>query len=145
MKESYEIIADSRMIFFEFVSEGEKGPVVKQVKYEKIDPAGIYNLSFGDKDHTSGEVDDNVVTNNGDKQKVLTTVAVTVISFLDKYPNACIYATGSSKARTRLYRMNIVNNLKDIVELFTIYGLKNDNWEKFVKGVDYDAFLLRRK
>lgn len=145
MKGSYEIIADSEMVFFEFISEGKKGQVVKQVKYEKIDPIGIYNLSFGDKDHTSGEVDDNIVTDNGDKQKVLATVAITVIAFLNKYPDACIYATGSNKTRTRLYRINIANNLSDIMKLFTVYGLKNGNWQKFVKGVDYEAFLLTRK
>jgi hypothetical protein len=63
----------------------------------------LYNLAFGDKDHSTGEIDDKVISNNGDSEKVLATVVATVYAFTDKYPETWIYATGSTKARTRLY------------------------------------------
>ncbi len=46
------------------------------------------NLGFGDKDLQTGEVDDTVISDNGDSQKVLATVAATVYAFTDKYPEA---------------------------------------------------------
>ena len=106
---------------------------------------GFYNLGFGDKDHKTGEIDDTIITDNGDSQKILATVAYTVYSFTDKYPNSWIYAKGSTKARTRLYRMGISNNLDFIVQDFEIHGLKNDSWFKFERNVDYEAFLIKRK
>ncbi|WP_419800733.1 DUF6934 family protein [Mucilaginibacter sp.] len=66
--------------------------------------------------------------------------------FTEKYPKAWILATGSTSVRTRLYRMGITNNLAEISEDFTIYGYnKKENWEEFVVGEDYEAFLLTKK
>jgi hypothetical protein len=76
---------------------------------------------------------------------VLATVAATVYAFLDKYPNVWIYATGSNKTRTRLYRMGIANNLAEILNDFEIYRLKEGEWQEFEKKIEYEAFLLRRK
>jgi hypothetical protein len=64
---------------------------------------------------------------------VLATVAATVYAFLDKYPNVWIYATGSNKSRTRLYRMGITNNLEEILKDFEVYGLIQGEWQKFEK------------
>ncbi len=42
--------------------------------------------------------------------------------------------------------MGITNNLAEISEDFTIYGYnKKENWEEFVVGEDYEAFLLTKK
>ena len=81
-----------------------------------------------------------VITNNGDSQVVLATVASTVYAFTDKNPDAWIYARGSNNARTRLYR--ITNNLLEITKDFEVYGLKDDQWHAFRKDIDYKAFLI---
>lgn len=47
--------------------------------------------------------------------------------------------------RTRLYRMGLTNNLTEISKDFHIYGLKGDNWEEFIVGEDYEAFMATRK
>lgn len=141
----YELKSVKNLMTFEFISEGPKGQITKLVQYSKISPKGIYNIGFGDKDFNTGGIDDTVITNNGDSRKVLTTVAATVYLFLNKYPNASIYAIGSNKARTRLYRIGITNNLSEIKNDFELYGLKDEKWEAFNKQVEYDAFLLRRK
>lgn len=141
----YQIEVDEKHTVYEFVSIGPKGDVHKIVKYSETNLKNLYNLGFGDKNSETNEVDDLVVTNNGDSQKVLSTVAATVYHFTDKYPDASIIATGSTKARTRLYQMGISNNLEAIVKDFTVYGLKAKKWEPFNKKTAYEAFLVKRK
>ena len=130
---------------FEFVSKGRKGNVTKVVRYSEINVKGFYNLGFGDKDPITGFLSDLSVTNNGDSQKVLATVAATLYAFTDKHPNATVIATGSTQARTRLYRMGITNNLNAIEKDFVVFGLTETNWELFRKNITYGAFLVRRK
>jgi len=55
-----------------FKSVGTQGVVNKMIVFQKI--AGTrYNLSFGD--FKNGRIDDEVITNNGDLIKVISTVA----------------------------------------------------------------------
>ena len=74
----YELRAESSLTIFEFVSRGPKGQITKLVQYSETIFPNLYNLGFGDKDQTSGKIDDKVVTNNGDSHKVLATVAATL-------------------------------------------------------------------
>ena len=78
-------------------------------------------------------------------RKWITTVAATLYAFTDTYPEATVIATGSTQARTRLYRMGISNNIKAIEKDFIILGLVENNWEIFQKNITYGAFLVRRK
>jgi hypothetical protein len=130
---------------FEFTSERSKGSINKIVKYTETSTQGIYNLGFGDKIDDSDDFDDNVISNNEDSGRVLATVAGTVYIFTDKYPNAYVYATGSSPSRTRLYKMGISKHLEEIEEDFQVFGFINDSLEKFRKNRNYHAFLLTRK
>jgi hypothetical protein len=42
--------------------------------------------------------------------------------------------------------MGLSNNLVEIADDFLVYGLTPaQNWEEFVAGEDYEAFLVRRK
>lgn len=45
----------------------------------------------------TGEIDDTVISNNGDSEKVLATVVTTLYAFIYKHQNAMVYATGSTK------------------------------------------------
>jgi hypothetical protein len=132
---------------FTFVSEGPKGNIKKVVQYTRTGTENIYNLGFGDYDEKTKSINDRSITNNGDSLKVLATVASTVYAFIEKHPNALIFATGSTIVRTRLYRMGITNNLVEIREDFKIYGLttKTNLWEEFIIGEDYEAFLITKK
>lgn len=141
----YELKAEKSLMVFEFISEGTKGEIPKLIKYSETNLKDMYNLAFGDKNSETGEIDDKVVSNNGDSEKVLATVVATVYAFSDKYPDSWIFATGSTKARTRLYRMGITRYIDEIKNDFEIYGLKENEWEVFQKEVEYDAFLVRRK
>ena len=105
----------------------------------------FYNLAFGDRDPITGEIDDKVVSNNGDMEKVLATIVAAVYSFTDRFPEAWIYAEGSTPARTRLYRINIVKYLSVINEDFDLRCLLNGEWEEFNPSVDYQGFVVKRK
>lgn len=99
--DKYEIETEVNSTYFEFVSKGTQGSIVKVIKYSKIfEDQEIYNLGFGDKNLTSGELDDRVISNNGDTDKVLATVASTLHEFFNEHPNAIVYSKGSSPSRS---------------------------------------------
>lgn len=132
---------------YEFFSQGPKGGVKKAVFYQKMQKtkASLYVLSFGDWNERFNRIDDRAVTNNGDRQKILATVAATVVHFTIEKPEACIFAVGSTLARTRLYQMGIAANLTLIRSLFEVEGLYRNTWESFQHGHNYSAFLLKPK
>jgi hypothetical protein len=144
-QDKYQLKSSKSLTVFEFISEGPKGRIKKIVQLSETNLKDFYNLGFGDKNEDSEEIDDTIITNNGDSQKVLETVAATVYAFTEKNPNAWIYATGSNKGRTRLYRIGIANYIKEIKKDFEVYGLKEDKWVEFKNGVEYAAFLVKRK
>lgn len=130
---------------FEFVSEGINGKISKLVLFSETYLHNFYNLGFGDKDESTGEIDDEVVTNNGDSEKVLATVASTLYTFTDKFPVAMVFATGSTKARTRLYRIGISNNVEEIEKDLEVFWLIDKDWQAFQKQTEFEAFLVKRK
>jgi hypothetical protein len=141
----YEYVTESEAELFKFTSEGIKGNIKKLVVYSQMLQKDIYNLAFGDYDEETNSINDTVITNNNDSQKVLATVASTLYVFTEKHPNVWVYAAGSNAARTRLYRIGIATNLEEIVEDFEVYGLSGDTWQEFKKGNEYEAFLVKRK
>lgn len=143
--EHYEVRFDEPFTSFQFVGEGRKGRIRKSVQ---LSPMGgnLYNLALGDVDAQTGQVDDLVVTDNGDDEKVLATVVEIVYRFCDRFPWARIYATGSTPARTRLYRMGINKHYRLAVEDFFILGQRpDDEREPFQKDGDYQAFIGIKK
>jgi hypothetical protein len=141
----YEYLTEGNAELYKFTSVGPNGEIKKLVVYSPMLEDDIYNLAFGDYNETTDLIDDKVATNNDDSQKVLATVASTLYVFTDKHPNIWIYATGSTEARTRLYRIGITSNLEAIEPDFQIFGLHNDEWIEFEKGINYTAFLVKRK
>jgi hypothetical protein len=140
----YPVEASASFSEFEFYSEGPKGRIKKRVKFIPFgNGSGVYNLAFGDV-APNGEIDDLSITNNNDSQKVLATVAHTAYDFFENHLNSFIYATGSTKARTRLYRMGITNNLAEITTDFIVYGFCENGWEAFEKRKEYEAFLIKK-
>ncbi|MDY0078766.1 MAG: hypothetical protein RBR87_15970 [Bacteroidales bacterium] len=115
------------------------------MRYQLTNLKGVYNLAFGDKDHSTGDINDTVISNNGDSEKVLASVVATVYAFTDRYPDAWIYATGSTKSRTRLYQIGIAKFFSEVEEDFEVLGERNNDWEVFRKSVSYEGFLVRRK
>ncbi len=141
----YELSTEKSLLAFKFVSKGPKGQITKLIRYTETSVKNTYNLGFGDYDAETDDINDTVITNNGDSKKVLKTVAATVYSFTHHYPKAKVFAIGSTLARTRLYRIGISNNLTEISKDFIVLGLKDNEWHKFKSGEEYEAFLIERK
>ena len=143
--DKYELQAGDKLLTYEFLSEGPKGKIEKLIQFTLVNENNLYNLAFGDKDPVSGMIDDQVVTDNGDREKVLATVVAAVYAFTDYFSFAWVYATGSTASRTRLYRMGINKYFELIEDDFEIFGQLQGEWERYLKAVEYEAFAVRRK
>lgn len=141
----YEYFTESEAKLFKFSSEGPKGKIKKLVVYSQMLETDIYNLAFGDYDEETDSINDTVISNNNDSQKVLATVVSTLYVFTNKHPDFWVYATGSTPVRTRFYRIGITLNLEEILADFEVFGLSDETWHEFEKGNEYEAFLVKRK
>jgi hypothetical protein len=97
----YPIIMSGDPCVYVFLSEGPRGKIKKGIQYSQIGK-NLFNLSFGDWSDGIHELSDSSRSNNGDRDKVLVTVAYTALSFTEAFPKAQIFITGSTAARTRL-------------------------------------------
>lgn len=122
----YVAVADSTHKTFEFLSEGPNGTIRKIVRYQLLGE-GIFNLAFGDWDYGKEKLEDKARSNNLDRDKVLATVAFTVLHFLEYHPGNVILIEGSTQARTRLYQMQIKSALQWISQLVNVKGLLTEN------------------
>jgi hypothetical protein len=149
--DKYDCLADPQYRSFTFQSIGPNGIIKKIVNYKPIPDSFltygrlVVNLGFGDWDEVEGKVDDVIVSDNRDRDKILATVAATIIAFTDMHGTLPIYAEGSSPGRTRLYQMGINAHLKEVESLFWVYGFKDGEWMMFQSGTNYEAFLVVRK
>lgn len=129
---------------FDFVSTGKKGNILKRIEFMPTNIPDFYNLAFGDIDKT-GEIDDYSVSDNGDRNKILATVAYAVELYLNKYPERWIYFKGSTSERTRLYRMALGLNLKELSLKFEIYAEQIDGIVPFKKNIEIIGLFIRKK
>jgi hypothetical protein len=143
--EKYPLKAESDLTFFEFISEGPNGLIRKVIQFQKTNELNLYNLAFGDKHPETGEIDDLSISNNEDSDKVLATVVAALYAFFNKHPTAFVYATGSTRARTRLYRIGITRFYQEIIQDFYLYGQVGDDFYEFEIGENYIGFLVERK
>lgn len=132
-----------------FYSTGPKGKIRKLIDYELVegDVEGIprFNLSFSDWDYDTQTASDMAVSNNGDRDKVLATIAYTIVDFTRKEKDRVIIIEGSTPPRTRLYQMAINAHYDEVSSLFFIQGRIADEWETFNTDKNYEAFSIIRK
>jgi hypothetical protein len=143
--DKYTLTASPDFQSFRFYSVGSKGRIQKVVQFQEMLGTDYFNLAFGDLDLTSGEFDDLSKSNNGDSEKVLATVVTALYNFLEKYPNATVYAKGSTPVRTRLYRMGIFKFYNEDELGISVFGELEHGFEPFHAGQDYLGFLVRKK
>jgi hypothetical protein len=133
---------------FVFKSIGPKGEIEIVVQFEKTLDENIIHLSFGNK-LLDGGLDDYVRNSNNDRDIILATVASAVYEYTKTYPDKIVVFSGSTEARTRLYRMAITINLDELNNSFDVYGLKLIGLqvclEEFKKGKSYIGFGVKRK
>lgn len=139
----YEIQRSLHDEVYSFVSEAKKGRIKKRVQFDLMQ-AGMYNLGFGDWEDGDSGFDDFAVTDNGDIETVLSTVIRIAIEFLSQNPSITVHLTGSTPARTRLYRIIISNRYDAIRSDFSVWGYFNGRFHPFEKNVNYEAFLISK-
>ena len=132
--------------YFEFLSGGVNGNIVKVIKITPFrNQEGIYNLGFWDKNLETDGLDDKVITNNGDIDKVLSTVAFTIYEFFDEFPDALVYLSGFIDSRTRLYQINISKFIDLITKDFDVLGELENGFERYKKNDNYLEFVKKQK
>jgi hypothetical protein len=136
----YVAVADATHKMYEFLSEGPQGAIRKVVQYLLLYDS-TYSLGFGDWNEERQRVEDSVRSNNMDRDKVLVTVAVTVLDFLKHHPGTTVLLEGSSQARTRLYQMQIKSAWYWISQLLYVEG----KWEFLRLDGNYGAFAVKNK
>ncbi len=143
----YPHLTNATFLDFEFESDGPNGKIKKVVRYSPQNANGhtYFNLAFGDWNESTGVIDDSVISNNLDRDRILATVASTVLEFTSHFPDVPVYAQGSNATKTRLYQMGISANWAEIEPILLVFGFYKGKWELFHKNVNYEAFLARRK
>ena len=143
----YKYSTTDTFLNFEFESAGPKGRIKKVVRYSPYNVKGVtyFNVGFGDLNEETGKIDDLTITDNKDRDRILATIAATVLEFTYHFPDVMVYAQGSTPARTRLYQMGIAANWAEIDRVLQVFGFANDEWHLFEKNINYDAFLVLRK
>lgn len=132
-----------------FYSSGKSGDFELRMlitrKKGSLDIKGL-NLGFGVWNEETRDIDDGIETKNGDMQQILATVAKRALEFLSRYPEAEIFAKGSTASRTRLYQMEIAKIINEVPDGLRIEGLISKiGFVDFRKGINFDAFLLSAK
>lgn len=145
-QDSYPFAKEPEIFYYEFFSEGPNGKIRKVVQFQQVSGSvEVYNLGFGDFNADFGEIDDLSVSNNQDTQKVLVTVARTVVDFMQQHPKSIVLARGSTPARTRLYQMGISQFWTEIENTFEVKGFKDGGWQPYIRGKNFDAFFIVKK
>ncbi len=86
----------------------------------------VYNLGFGNLE-TNGEtteVNDKSTDNNTDASKVLNTVFACMCHFLKQEADAKVVFFGNTEHKHILYKQKVSTNLKELIEVFNVYGGK---------------------
>lgn len=150
----YDLYRNTDTTIFEFKSIGTNGEITKVIVFNATQTEEIYNLAFGDLIYNEVQkkyiLDDSTITDNGDRNIILATVARSVYIFTEKYPEKVVFFKGSTLARTRLYRRAISINLEELSETFIIFGaIKNEFGNiitvPFKPNGDFLGFIIKRK
>ncbi len=101
--EKYSVIIDEEHKVYEFLSKGPKGTIRKVIQYQLLG-GNLYNLAFGDWNDVEQKFNDMVRSNNQDAEKILVTVASTVIDFMKHYPRSVIFVQGIIKGNLEAFQ-----------------------------------------
>lgn len=130
---------------FEFISTGPKGDIRKVIQFVPMRIHNVFNLAFGDR-RADGTIDDNIISDNKDRNKILATVGRAVLDYTQRYPDRYVYFMGSSPERNRLYRMAISTRFDELSKFVSIWVfMENNTMEPFQKQSVYTGFLAKGK
>lgn len=136
-KPFYQYQIENDALRYTFVSEGPR-PVTKLVVYAETDQPNLLLADVG----ADGLPDYLSVSNNGDLERIMATVAQTLLAFFRHYPNATVAFSGNTPARIRLYQAVLAREIRAASTDFIILGLRKGLLELLQPNHTYDGFVV---
>ncbi|MCC6723799.1 MAG: hypothetical protein IT258_04775 [Saprospiraceae bacterium] len=127
---------------YRFESIGVRGVIQKFVIFEEMEN-GNFNLAFGDI--IDGRTVDNVVTNNHDAEKTISTVVKAVHLFFKDNPSAKIEFDAVDERRIKLYNWIFSRRYLEIIGEFDVYGFIDVKKERYSPSSFYTKFEVSLK
>jgi hypothetical protein len=146
--EKYIIETDEDSLSYSFYSKGPKGIIKKVVRFKLVSDQqyDYFNLAFGDWNELEGEIDDIIISNNKDTEKVLSTVAAIIVDFCNRHPETFISVEASTESRLRLYQIKINKYWEEIDSNFEIYGyIEGKGLSAYYPGIKCLLFVGRKR
>lgn len=148
--DSYPLSSSPDRLTYYFNNVGEEVTYPSAIVYVPIydKHPNTYNLAFGVVSRTElgGRVwytiDDTVVTDNQNRDTVLATVIKSIFKFWEMYPGRSVFITGSTPARTRMYRGIIGNYGHEMSEYAKFYGVAGQIKYPFQPNMNYEGFII---
>ena len=140
--ETYETLNLNNNTIFIFESVGPKGIIPKIVVFQERND-GKWNLGFGD--YLNGGLNDKVISNNSDIRKVMFTVAETIYTFTETYPDKIVFIQPVDKRRGNLYNLIFQKRWNEIKDKFHILGEVNGRRTIYDPSLFFETFELQLK
>jgi len=128
---------------FYFRSEGPQGIFYKLVLFESIPGEGCFNLALCVLQNNKW-VDD-IVTNNDDFVKTISTVARAVLEFFEVHPDAVLQIGADERRRLNVYNGIFRRRLNQIQVTFEVQGIIEGRKEPYQPQKNYEGFEINLK
>lgn len=128
---------------FYFRSEGPKGVFHKLVLFEWIPGEGCFNLALCVLQNNKW-VDD-IVTNNDDFVKTISTVAKTVLEFFEVHPDAVLQIGADERRRLGVYNGIFRRRQDEIQAIYEVHGIIEGRKELYQPQKNYEGFEINLK
>lgn len=127
---------------FLFESVGVHGTIRKAVIFEEKGN-DYYNLAFGDI--VNQDLKDEIISNNQDVLKVMSTVAKAIYIFFEFQPNAILEIEAVDQKRLNFYNTIFKRRFSEIEKSFILRGYHRNSKEEYKPDKFYDKFEIELK
>ena len=129
---------------FEFETTSQEKTIPKAILFQRTNLPNYYNLTLADI-LSDGSNDIFSKSNNGDLEKILSTVIQTILVFLAYHPPAKVVFTGNTPSRTRLYQIVLSKELDNVRKKLEVLGFTDEKIESFQRNQSYLGFIISNK
>lgn len=133
--------------YYSFISKGEY-IIVKQVSFKPLQSLNIYNLGFENVEvgiEGSSIVNDKSEINNTDFDKVLSTVFMCLIDFLENNEHTLVLFFGNTWHKQEIYLRKISAHINELKSSLKIYGGSLSCKVKFFKRLNKNNKIILEK
>lgn len=127
--------------FFFFQSMGPKGVFQKAIWFDRLSvDEPVFNLALCVV--RGGIFEDDILTNNEDFVKTISSVAKAIKDFFKTYPDAVIQVRALGEKRLRIYNRIFQRKYHELEELYFIEGILQNKREPYQPDRFYDYFEI---